>query len=109
MFNIDPTPGEWQVQADAANWAKHPFHCFRYVTSPDQGGVTICIMMDSHHIAHDAGLMAMSQMIPDLVEALNDAVSRFPIQSQTDDVRYEQIRALLDKAEQRLAKIKGGT
>lgn len=109
MFNINPTPGEWRVEADAANWDKHPFHRYRYVTSPDQGSVTICVMMDSHHMAHDAGLMAMAHMIPDLVEALSDAASRFPILSQTDDVRYQQIRALLDKAERRLAKIEGGS
>jgi hypothetical protein len=110
-MNKRRTPGKWRVEADAEKEGKHPFHSFRHVTSydPAQGGkVTICDMRDSSHMKVDAGLIFMAPLIPDLHNALNDMSSGFHIETQTDQVRYRQVRALLKESQRRLAEITDG-
>jgi hypothetical protein len=102
------TPGPWRVEADAENADKHPFHRYRYVTSDTPNGkTTICVMMDCHRMAQDAGLIAMAPMIPDLLEALDDTLSRFHVETQADQVRYKQVLTLLQESQWLLARVDG--
>jgi hypothetical protein len=50
----------------------------------------------------------MAPLIPDLLKALNDMSSGFHIETQTDQVRYRQVRALLKESQRRLAEITDG-
>ena len=109
-MNKQPTPGEWRVEADAENEGKHPFHSYRHVTSYDpaqSGKVTICDMRDSSHMAADANLIANAKtllaMNAKLAETLDDALANFPITTQTDRIRYGQMRILLDENQRWLA------